>query len=235
MELGGEEAVLSAPHIAETGFFGDVAGCLGFRLGQPVRPARSRNLYLRRIEVESGQSGSRADCRRIDGFAVDLRPFVSALEARARDFQTHPILQIEAAAGLMRFALRERRWKSSAIAALVAIEPGDDISRVRCFAGWPLSPSSNSQMTMLSISERIRRPRTIVISGSYELGLVHIGRALMCRSLAEIAKGFDCRKSVAGQVAGRERGQARFQDVSIARGHLDTSRQRPEGALLGTR
>ena len=192
MELGGEEAVLSAPHIAETGFFGDVAGALISDWGSLSDQRGAETFISAGLKSNRDRVALAQTVAVLTDSAVDLRPFVFALEARARDFQTHPILRIEAAAGLMRFALRARRWKSSAIAALVAIEPGDDISagEMLCrLAAVAFEQFSDDDALDLLSEYAAREPSSS--QAAYELGLVHIGRALTYRSLAEIAKGFD--------------------------------------------
>jgi hypothetical protein len=55
-----------------------------------------------------------------------VRPFVFALERRTRNLSEHPLLQAEASAGILRFALADRQWSTVACAALQAYEPGRD-------------------------------------------------------------------------------------------------------------
>jgi hypothetical protein len=128
----------------------------------------------------------------LTGSALDLRPFVFALDTRVRDVQTHPILRTDAAAGLMRFALRDRRWKSSAISALFAIEPGADFSagEMLCrLAALAFEQFAEDDVLDLLAEYAAHEPSSS--QAAYELGLVHIGRALMRGSLSDIADGFD--------------------------------------------
>lgn len=55
-----------------------------------------------------------------------IRPFVFALEQRTRNQSEHPLLQAEASAGILRFALADRQWSTVACAALQTYEPGRD-------------------------------------------------------------------------------------------------------------
>lgn len=192
MELGGEEAVLSARHIAESGFFGDVAGALVSDWGRLSDRRGAEAFIAAGLRSNRDRVALSHTVAVLTDSAVDLKPFVFALDARVRDNEAHPLLQIEAAAGLMRFALRERRWKNSAIAALVSVEPGDDImaGEMLCrLAAVAFEHFSEDDAIDLLREYAVREPTSS--QAAYELGLLHIGRALTRRNLAEIADGFD--------------------------------------------
>jgi hypothetical protein len=196
IELGGENAVLLAPEIATSGFFGDVVDALVSDwtnlsdqkavedlIADGLKSNRDRLVISHAVEVLAASN-------------LDFRPFVFALDALARDADAHAILRTEAAAGLMRFALCNRRWKSSAISALFAIEPEQDILAGEMFcrlAAIAFEHFSDGDVLELLTEYAEREPSSA--QAAYELGLVEIGRALTLNSLSDIADGFDVAKA----------------------------------------
>src|SRR5260370_11923361 len=191
IELGGEEAVLLAPDIAESGFFGDVVDALVSDwtnlsdqpavetfIADGLKSNRDRLVVSHTVAV-------------LIASTLDLKPFVFALDTRVRDMRAHPILRAEAAAGLMRFALSNRRWKSSAISALYAVEPGADIlaGEMLCRLAAIAFEQFKDGDVLDRLTEYAKREPSSA-QAAYELGLVEIGRALTLGSLSEIADGF---------------------------------------------
>src|ERR1700730_6851226 len=89
-ELGGEEAVLLAPSIAESGSFGDVAGALISDWDNLSDRHRAETFISTGLRSNSDRLALAHTVAILTGSALDLRPFVFALDTRVRDVQTHP-------------------------------------------------------------------------------------------------------------------------------------------------
>lgn len=119
---------------------------------------------------------------------ADMRSAVLGLDATARDTRAPDLVRTEAASGVVRFAMSEPRWRSSASALIVALEDLHDelavgeISRLAALV-WEQFRDDE----MIALLERLAaHPR-----GAYERGMVGLGAALDLDSLAEIADGLD--------------------------------------------
>jgi hypothetical protein len=192
MELGGEEAVLLAPGIAEAGFFGDVAGALVSDWNNLTDKSAAEAFISGGLRSNPDRLAISHAVAILTSSTLELRPYVFALDSRVRDMSAHPILRAEAAAGLMRFALCNRHWKSSAISALYAIDPGQDVlaDEMLCRLTAIAFEQFNDSDVLQLLTEYAARERSSA-QAAYELGLVEIGRALTLHSLSEIADGFD--------------------------------------------
>jgi hypothetical protein len=191
-ELGGEQAVLSAPSIADSGFFGDVAGALVADWTNLSDQPAAETFIAEGLKSNRDRLAVSHTVAVLTASTLELKPYVFALDARVRDMRTHPILQAEAAAGLMRFALCNRRWKSSAISALYAVEPGQDVlaGEMLCrLTAIAYEQFNEGDVLQLLTDYAAREPSSA--QAAFELGLVEIGRALTLNSLSEIADGFD--------------------------------------------
>ncbi|SFU15518.1 hypothetical protein SAMN05444141_11142 [Pseudovibrio denitrificans] len=116
-----------------------------------------------------------------------IRPFVFALERRTRNLSEHPLLQAEASAGILRFALADGQWSTVACAALQAYEPGRDpladplycrlLSAAHDFLGFAEAAA---------LLEAYAKLGTSAPQAKFERGLVEVSLALSETSSDEV-------------------------------------------------
>lgn len=122
----------------------------------------------------------------------NMRPFVFALERRTRDRSEHPLLQAEASAGILRFALADHQWSNIACAALQAYEPRGDqladplycrlVSAAHDFLGFDKAAE---------LLEAYAKLETSAPQAKFERGLVEVSLALSENSSDDIAARFE--------------------------------------------
>lgn len=126
-ELGGETALYEQIEPATSPFYADIAVLLLETWSALVNPKAAEAFIVSGLKANRDRAGhARVLTTIADQPATDLRPFVVALEARARDAGVHEILRVDAAAWLLRLALVDPRWKHTALATLIVLEEVDD-------------------------------------------------------------------------------------------------------------
>jgi hypothetical protein len=187
-DLGGEEAVYSAAaQLSRTTVFGDIVELLCARWPELAQPEKAQDfIVLGFTENQDYLVVSHA----ADAVAVapiaEVRPFVMALERRARDGSSSEGLRLTAATAVIRFAIREERWRATASATLVALEDVTDeyaIDQLSHLAavGWEYFRDRE----MLSLLERHQAsPQAL-----YERGVVALALALEQDTLDGISLG----------------------------------------------
>ncbi len=120
----------------------------------------------------------------------DLRHVVLALDQRVHDSASHPLLRVEAAAGMMRFAIADGRWRSLATASLQVLEELDHpfaaprLCRLAA-VGWEHFRDDD----LLGMLERKASLPDSAVQARYERGMLGISIALERNGLPEIAAG----------------------------------------------
>ncbi|WP_299620446.1 hypothetical protein [Pelagibius sp.] len=116
-----------------------------------------------------------------------FRMFVLALEGRTRDASEHPLMQAEASAGLVRFALVDHRWSVNACAALQAYEPGTDPLADPMYCRLVSVAHDFFDFTYaVSLLEEFAKLQTSAAQAKLERGLVEVSLALSSASLPDI-------------------------------------------------
>ncbi|MBI5131484.1 MAG: hypothetical protein HZA66_18765 [Rhodopseudomonas palustris] len=190
-ELGGENSVYLANDIRENGLFGVAVSALisaWSNLSDYVAAQDfiSDGLRRNRDRLALGEVVSR-----LASSTIDLRPFVLALDARVKDANGHPISRVDAAAGMLRFALCNSRWKSSAVAALYSIDLEDDVLAVEMLCRLvSVAFEQFKDDTLLELLDELVQKNASSSQAAYELGMIEIGRALSQKTLPEICDGF---------------------------------------------
>ncbi|TIW59785.1 MAG: hypothetical protein E5V49_16845 [Mesorhizobium sp.] len=127
-ELGGENVLVSDHALTTSNVFGDVASVLLNEWSTlHLQPEAAKFIAAGLRSNKDRSALNRAIDELTRALPSEARPFVVALESRVRDESDHDILRVSAAAGLLRLAILDHRWKHSAVAALGAIENTDDI------------------------------------------------------------------------------------------------------------
>lgn len=175
--LGGEEAIYGdGDMLARSAVFGDVAEILArewTRLRNPSHAEQFVALGLR----------EQAD-RLVLGHAVDaiaqaplenVRAIVMALDEHARNRGANDFVRTEAAAGVVRIALREHQWRATASALLVVLEEIQDqsaLAEVARLAALTWEHFRDSEMILLL--ER----HADNAQAAYERGVIGVALAL---------------------------------------------------------
>jgi hypothetical protein len=120
----------------------------------------------------------------------ELRPVMLALDARARDGVSSALCRAAAAAGLLRFALRDARWRSAALSSILVLEDIQDghagplVCRLASLAYEQFHDPA--QLDML---DRLAEHPETASQASFERGLVEIGSALDQGDLPSVCAG----------------------------------------------
>jgi hypothetical protein len=184
--LGGEEAIYAdAAALAVSVVFGDVTEILAREWRELIRPEQAEHF----ITVGLRENADRL----VLGHAVEalaqaplpeLRAVVMALDYHARDTRESEVVRLEAASGVVRFALAEPRWRSTASAVLVTLEDVQDETALDQLArlaavGWEQFRDNE----MLRLLERHEQNA----QAAYERGVIGLALALEEDSLESIA------------------------------------------------
>jgi hypothetical protein len=187
--IGGVEAVLAeANALATSRWFGDVVGVLtvaGLAAGagcefivDGLRRNADRNAFIHAVDAL-------AACP-----PPDLRQVILALDDRTRDRASAPLLRVEAATGVMRFAIAQPKWQSFATASVQVLEDIDDafaapmVCRLAAI-GWEQFHDDE----LLALLERKSHQAHAAGQAMYERGVLGISLALRRGQLADIARG----------------------------------------------
>jgi len=186
--LGGEEAVYAdASVLATSVVFGDMTEILAREWSELRHPDEAERFIATGLRQNAD--------RLVLGHAVEalaqtplpeLRAVVMALDRHARDTGATEFVRLEAAAGLVRFALYEPRWRSTASATLLTLEDVHDDAALDQLArlaavGWEHFRDEE----MLALLERHAENA----QAAYERGVIGLARALEGESLEAIASG----------------------------------------------
>jgi hypothetical protein len=126
-DLGGEDVIQAEFEPGVSVFFADVAAVLLDSWDRLDNRKAAETLIVTGLRANRDRAGlTRILMRLVEQPVGDLRPYVAALDARARDSAMHDILRVDAAAWLLRLALVDTRWKHMALAALLVLEDVDD-------------------------------------------------------------------------------------------------------------
>ena len=118
----------------------------------------------------------------------NLRPIVLALDQRSRDGASAVVARVEAAAGIMRFALLDSQWAHLGSAALATLEDVEDqwagpmLCRLASLAYEQFGHDSS-----VFLLERLAARERTAAEAAYERGVLHISFALARDSLIEVA------------------------------------------------
>ncbi len=116
-----------------------------------------------------------------------FRSFVLALEKRTRNEMEHPLLQAEASAGIVRFALADNRWSSIACAALQAYQPGRDALADPMYCRLASVAHDFFDFSgAVHLLEEYALLQTTGAQAKLERGLVEVSLALSCESTSDI-------------------------------------------------
>lgn len=116
-----------------------------------------------------------------------FRSFVLALETRTRNDAEFPLLQAEASAGLVRFALVDDRWSNNACAALQAYQPGRDALADPLYCRLASIAHDFFDFSgAIKLLEEYAQLQTTGAQAKLERGLVEVSLALSCTSISEI-------------------------------------------------
>jgi len=122
--LGGEGAIyLHAATLARSMLFGDAAEALAREWADLRDPSEAERFVAMGLREQTNRIvlGHAVDALSQAGFH-DFRFVVMALDQHARNAGADDFVRTEAAAGIVRIALRENRWRPTATALLVALE-----------------------------------------------------------------------------------------------------------------
>lgn len=185
--LGGVERVLESDfHTSPT--FGVVSSALTDHWDQigTLDPVVSR--LADGLAQNSDRLALRETIHALQALPTDtFRPFVLALESRTRNETEHPLLQAEAAAGLVRFALADERWSHMACAALQAYRPGRDPLADPMFCRLASVAHDFFDFTgAVQLLEEYAQLQTSGAQATLERGLVEVSLALSCASTSDI-------------------------------------------------
>ena len=187
--LGGEDAVYAiGASLATSVVFGDVTKALAREWSELQHPDEAERF----VAVGLRENADRL----VLGHAIEalanaplpeLRTFVMALDRHARDTNATELVRLEAATGVMRFALTKPRWRSTASAMLLTLE---DILDKRAFdqlarlaaVGWDQFRDSE----LLALLGRHGEKNA---QAAYERGVIGLAIALEAESLDNIALG----------------------------------------------
>lgn len=124
--------------------------------------------------------------RKLDGYGE----FVSALEVRARERSADQLLRLEATAGIVRLALIDDKWSSSAASTLMHIHSLRDITvRERLCRLTSITLEQLDQPSVRSILEDSLSEPDVVAEASYEVGMLELSAALEMSSPEAIVGG----------------------------------------------
>lgn len=185
--LGGVERVLGSEfHTSQV--FGVVSSTLANEWDQidDVDPVLSR--LADGLSSNNDRLALRESIHALQALPSDtFRPFVMALETRTRNEAEHPLLQAEASAGLVRFALADDRWSSNACAALQAYQPGRDALADPMYCRLASVAHDFFGFTgAVHLLEEYAQLQTTGAQAKLERGLVEVSLALSCASTSEI-------------------------------------------------
>lgn len=189
--IGGLDAVLGeADGLATSHWFGDVVGALA-AADLIVGPA---SLFV----VDGLRRNAHRDAfiHAVDAIAAcpppDLREIILALDVRTRDQSSAALLRVEAATGVMRFAIAQPRWQSFATASVQVLEDVGDpfaapmVCRLAA-VGWEHFHDNE----LLALLERKSGQVDAAGQAAYERGVVGISLALGQTELTDIARGLN--------------------------------------------
>jgi hypothetical protein len=186
--IGGLDAVLGeADALATSRWFGDVVGALAVA-GLAAGPASDFITDGLRRNADRN-----AFIHAVDALALspppDLRDIVLALDSRTRDRTSAALLRVEAATGVMRFAIAQPRWQSFATASVQVLEDVDDpfaapmVCRLAA-VGWEHFHNDE----LLALLERKSGQPDAAGQATYERGILGISLALGHTRMADVAR-----------------------------------------------
>jgi hypothetical protein len=187
--IGGMEAVLAeADALATSRWFGDIVGLLtaaGLAAGAActfivdgLRRNGDRNAFIHAVDALAAYP------------PPDLRQVILALDDRTRDRASAPLLRVEAATGVMRFAIAQPKWQSFATASVQVLEDIEDafVAPMVCrlaAVGWEHFHNDE----LLALLERKSGEPDAAGQATYERGVLGISLALGRGQFNEIAQG----------------------------------------------
>jgi hypothetical protein len=184
--VGGEDVVLADRSWPMSSVFGDVAEILLAAWTVVVRKGELIEEIVRGL-LKNSDPFAVSHALAVIGASseFELRPAVAALDRRVRDEDGSEAIRVLAASGIVRYALREPRWRSTASAAMQYLEDFSDdyavsmMARLAAFA-W----TSFRDSTFLEVLERC----TSSSQATYERGVIELGLAFEQDSLTTIAQ-----------------------------------------------
>ena len=121
---------------------------------------------------------------------LSCAPLMRALDARTRDGASSALARVIAAAGLLRFALRDERWRAAALSSILVLEDVEDdhagpmVCRLASLAYEQFRDASSLEML-----DRLAELPATAAQASFERALVEIGDALDQSDLPAICAG----------------------------------------------
>ncbi|QYF86957.1 hypothetical protein [Brevundimonas sp. PAMC22021] len=179
-DVGGEGVIHAEVEPGASAFFADVAVLLLDAWDSLDDRKAAEAFIVTGLRVNRDRAGhTRVLTRLVEQPIGDLRPYVAALDARARDSATHDILRVDAAAWLLRLALVDARWKHMALAALTVLEDVDDVHAEPMVSRLAAAAYETfREPEALSILDRQIDRSPLAVQAKTERGIIALAEAL---------------------------------------------------------
>lgn len=191
-DLGGEETLLAnMDDLAVSPYFGEVVEVLSGSWSVLNRLSDIIAFIKRGILKNNDRLAlAKALDALIDSPPSDVQALIRAVDVRARDEQTAPVLRVDVATTLLRYALADEQWRYFAISALQSLNDVTDpyAGSMLCRLIALYWDHYHDPVCMEILERKIDDPY-IGSNAALERGLIEIGQSLEQNGLTEIISG----------------------------------------------